>query len=124
MGKKLIRSYIAGCMVIGILQFADGLFFIFGEPTTVNISFSIFEAIWFGITFGALFLFLQNSMSLVLPTSFMAYILFSFFLVASLFEKNDSITGYDIPYWMGIMESVFGIFYCIKAFTCFRAIAK
>lgn len=111
---KVISSYAAGAIVVGILETIDGVLLILngGLINNFNLIVTLIELTWFLVSITFVVIFHRFKISLLSPISFITYILVGF-TFASVSKSSQSTDVITVPVGFAAVGALFGIYYVI-----------
>lgn len=102
--ENIYKQYVYAGIVIGFLQFMDGISFALGWDSNINTAYSWLELIWFLISIVILVLLLRDQLPIQAPLIYVSYIILNIAMATLVFEPNDSPPGYQIPFWFSLIS--------------------
>jgi len=112
------KFYLSGCIVIGLLQIVDGGLALNHVKHEWLTAFSILENVWFLVTLVFYFIFKNQNLSLVIPSSFLLYmvigVIYGIFLVST---SHDAF--FELPVWYKVYATLFGCYFFLFSTWCY-----
>jgi len=110
-----IKHYITMAIVLGALQVIDGVLHLTSTAQDIRISFSLLEAIWVAVSMAAIILFKKHSISILIPTAYIAYNLAALTYAGYLMTTLPLSESFVMPKAFAFIAIAFGLFYCTSS---------
>ena len=122
MKENIWRQYVAGGLVIGVLQILDGLLHAFGALEALRVNYALIELIWFLFSFIVLMTHRANRVRVRAPLIFCFYLLASASLAMVLDTSKNPESAFVLPAWYGLVSVVVGWIYLKQCWLQVRTI--